>query len=155
MFKNEDTLIQNLQCEAHCFYSSSDIDNQRRFNHMNSPKISSASPAENDGDQGEGESKGRPKVWDAETSITEAEIVTADKNGAIKSLRIEKVGEALHVFVKLTWRKEELCLTTSRAAGEGKPRAFKDLTRLVEYIQKKLLSVTRFEVEIKNFVGRD
>lgn len=120
---------------------------------MNNPQIPATPPAEKDGSHGEDESKDRRKVWDSETSITEAEIVTADKNGAIKSLRIEKVGEAHHVFVKLTWRKEELCLTTTRAAG--KPREFKDLTRLVEYIQKTLPSVTSFEVQIEHSGGRD
>lgn len=120
---------------------------------MNNPQNSAMPPAENAGSNGGDESKDRRKTWDSETSITETEIVTADKNGAIKSLRIEKVGEGLHVFVKLTWRKEELCLTTTRAAG--KPREFKDFSRLVEYIQKTLPSVKSFEVQIEHSGERD
>ena len=100
-----------------------------------------------------GERIERRKVWDPETSITETEIVTADKNGAIKLLRIEKVGEVLHVYVKLTWRKEELFLTTTRTAG--KPREFKDFTRLVEYIQKMLPTVKTFESNIERAGNKD
>ena len=120
---------------------------------MNKQSISTTSPAQN-GDVTEGKaSVDRRKVWDPETSITETEIVTADKNGAIKLLRIEKVGEVIHVFVKLTWRKEELFLTTTRTAG--RPREFKDFTRLVEYIQKMLPTVKTFETNLEYAGNKD
>lgn len=114
---------------------------------MNKQQISKIPLAENaEGTEGNDRIDGQ-KVWNPETSITETEIVTADQNGALKLLRIEKVGEVLHIFVMLSWRKEELFLTTMRSAC--KPREFKDFTRLVEYIQKMLPSVKSFEVKFK------
>lgn len=88
----------------------------------------------------------RRKFQDSEFSITESELLIADKNDAVKALRIEKVGEVHHVFAQLTWRKEELVLTTTRTSV--KPRAFKHIGRLVDYIRKTCPSIMHFNVKI-------
>lgn len=85
--------------------------------------------------------------WNEEQAITESEVVVADKNGAIKALRVEKDGKAHRVFVQLTWRQGELFLTTTRTSE--KPREFKDFSRLVEHIEETYPSVTSFSVELK------
>jgi hypothetical protein len=72
-------------------------------------------------------------MWNPKNSITEADVILAAKNGTLKSLRIEKNGEKFHVCLCLTWRKEELFLSTTR--NRKRPRQFHHLGRLVEYIE--------------------
>ena len=88
----------------------------------------------------------RRKALDSHASITEAQLQIADQNNALKAIRIEKVGEVHHLYVQLTWRKEELVLTTTRTSV--KPREFKHFGRLVEYVEKTCLSVKSFTVHI-------
>ena len=85
--------------------------------------------------------------WNSEQSITESEVVLAEKNGALKTVRVEKFGDSHRIFVQLTWRHEELFLSTIR--GPKKPREFKDFTRLVQHIEKTYPSVKKFIVELK------
>jgi len=72
-------------------------------------------------------------MWNPEHSITEADAVLAAKSGTLKSLRIVKDGASFYVLISLTWRKEELFLATTRTKKE--PRRFRDIGRLVEYIE--------------------
>ena len=95
----------------------------------------------------------RRKVWRSENAITESALILADKNNAIKTLRIERVGSANRVFIQLTWRKEELFLTTTRKFD--RPREFRNFERLVDYVQHTLHSVNCFSVDIKYAGQRD
>jgi hypothetical protein len=95
----------------------------------------------------------RRKVWSPENAITESALIVADKNNAIRTLRIERVGAANRVFIQLTWRKDELFLTTTRRFD--RPREFKNFERLVDYVQHTLHSVICFSVDVKYAGQRD
>jgi hypothetical protein len=71
--------------------------------------------------------------WNPEHSIKEADAILAAKSGTLKSVRILKDGQDFYVFIRLTWRKEELFLATTRTNKE--PRRFRHIGRLVEYIE--------------------
>lgn len=75
-----------------------------------------------------------PSMWNPECAITEADAVLAAQNRALKSLRIVKNGEAYHLLLQLSWRKDELYLATTRSLKD--PRKFKNLDRLIEYIEE-------------------
>jgi hypothetical protein len=72
-------------------------------------------------------------MWNPEHSITEADAVIAAKSETLKSLRIIKDNGDFYVLVRLSWRKEELFLATTRTRKE--PRKFRHLGRLIEYIE--------------------
>ena len=85
--------------------------------------------------------------WNVERAITENEVVLAEKNGALKTVRVEKFGNSHRIFVQFTWRHEELFLSTTRTSK--KPREFKDFSRLVQHIEKTYPSVNNFIVDLK------
>lgn len=88
----------------------------------------------------------RIKMWNPEFSITESDAAIAVKNDAVKSLRVEQEGRVYHVFIQLTWRKEELFLSTTRVTS--KPRDFHHVGRLVEYIEANYPSIGSFDFKL-------
>jgi hypothetical protein len=72
-------------------------------------------------------------MWTKDQAITEADAIISAKNGALKALRIVKEGKNLYILLTLTWRKEELYLSTTR--NQKEPRRFRNLDRLIEYIE--------------------
>ena len=86
-------------------------------------------------------------MWNTDLAITEADAILAAKSGALQSMRIVKNGDEFHVFVRFTWRKEELFLSTTRTQKE--PRKFKHVGRLIEYIENHYPNLASVEVVLK------
>ena len=88
-----------------------------------------------------------PKMWDHELSITEPEADTASRNDAVTSIRIVKTDpDTFHVLIRLTWRKQDCYLCTTRSRTE--PRTFKHLGRLVEYLEEHFPTVTEVTLSL-------
>ena len=86
-------------------------------------------------------------MWDPELSITEPEADTASRNAAVAAIRIVKTGpDTFHVLLKLTWRKHEVFLCTTRARKE--PRQFKHLGRLIEYIEEHFPTISELTMTL-------
>lgn len=87
-------------------------------------------------------------MWNPECAITEADAVLAAKNNTITDLRIIKDDEGFYVLLRITWRTEEVFLSTTRSTKE--PRHFKHLGRLVEYIEAHFPSVVHVSLVLKS-----
>jgi len=86
-------------------------------------------------------------VWDPELSITEPDVILAAKNGTLKSVRIVKNGQDFYMFVQLSWRKDqELFFATTRT--KKKPRQFRNIGRLLEYIEHNFQDIDNIALEI-------
>ena len=83
-------------------------------------------------------------MWNPECASSEADAILADKNGALKSMRIIKAGDDFHVLLYYTWRKEELFLSSTRSQKE--PRKFRHIGRLLEHIERTFPSLEKLEI---------
>ena len=87
-------------------------------------------------------------MWNPEQSITEADALLAEKNGTLESLRIIKDEDCFYLLMKFSWRKdEELFLSTTRT--RKKPRKFKNLDRLIDYIEASFSCANSVEIVIR------
>lgn len=87
-------------------------------------------------------------MTDVSHFISESEAIVADENLAIQSLRIEKHGEVYTVHIQLNWRKVEVVLVTQRNKTE--PKTFKQLGRLIEFIEAKLPRIKTVQITLGN-----
>ena len=86
-------------------------------------------------------------MWDPDLSITEPEADTASRNSAVAAVRIVKTGpDTFHVMLRLTWRKQEVFMCTTRTRTE--PRAFKHLGRLVEYLEEHFPAISEIAMTL-------
>lgn len=86
-------------------------------------------------------------MWDPDLSITEPEADTASRNAAVAAIRIVKTDpDTFHVMLKLTWRKQEVFICTTRTRTE--PRTFRHLGRLVEYLEEHFPAISEITMTL-------
>lgn len=86
--------------------------------------------------------------WDPEFAVFEADASMQGKNGAVKQVRVVKEAGEFYILLRFTWRQGEFYLATVRKPNE--PRRFKDMTRLLEYIQEHYPSNKQFLTDIRD-----
>jgi len=80
-------------------------------------------------------------------SITEPAAIIADRSGALKAVKIIKKGDDFCVFLKLSWEKDYIYLSTARKKSE--PRRFRDIGRLLEYVEKNYSSISKLTLVLQ------
>ena len=83
---------------------------------------------------------------DASRSITATEVEIAGKNNTVTAVRIVKLGEIFTVYLHLTWRPDEVFITTTR--DRKTPKRFKHLGRLIEYIENLFPNVKSLQFDL-------
>lgn len=87
--------------------------------------------------------------WDPDMAITESDLVNANLYLSIKALRIEKSGGSFLLFAELMLASNpgEFYLATMRS--DAKPREFRHLGRLIEYVERVCTSVDSLQITIR------
>ncbi len=88
-------------------------------------------------------------VFAAEYAVTEAELVTAARNGAISALRIvrRKDFDDHFLAIRLSWRKEhQLFLAPTRTTD--RPRAWKSLERMINWLSETVPGVRSITLQL-------
>lgn len=74
---------------------------------------------------------------DPADSISEVVLEESQKQGVIVSLVINEICDGFYLTAKLNWSGEKIWTLTTRR-DKNKPRIFKDLTRLNDYLKEKV-----------------
>lgn len=86
--------------------------------------------------------------WDPEFAVFEADASVQGRNGAVKQIKVVKEAGEFYILLKFTWRQGEFFLATLRRPNE--PRRFKDMSRLLEYIQEHYPTSKQLLVEMRD-----
>jgi hypothetical protein len=78
--------------------------------------------------------------WNPRNAITVTELKQATELNTVEEISFVDSPEGWYVIVKLSWRDEDLHLTTLR--DKGKPKYYTDMERLFRSFQKEYPSIT-------------
>lgn len=85
--------------------------------------------------------------WNKDFSISEAQAIDAAANGAVRWMKLIRTAGGFYVQMALTWRHGKLHLVTQR--DPTKPRVFKDMSRLLAYVEANFPKVRRLVTVLK------
>jgi hypothetical protein len=82
--------------------------------------------------------------WSPNHAINESDLKLAAKAGAIKKFFVTQCSEGFYITVHLHGKTDDIHLATRRQ--KDKPRMFKLISLLIEYIRKNFPSVTYIQL---------
>lgn len=88
-----------------------------------------------------------PMTVDPDNTLTELDLALYAKKDVIKALRIQEVAEGFILLIHLTWRTEDLYLSTRR--DRDQPKCFKTLQPLLELLRTYVPGITSVTLDLR------